>query len=243
ATNDPVTATGVANCAGAASYDTATQPGGMTASISAKNLTISGAVANDRIYNGTASATVDFSGATLNGKVSGDAVSIDSSGYSASFANKNVGTSKPVTVTGVAPSGGDSGNYTISQPSGLTATINKRNVTASVSATAKTSDGTDAGTITGCSLEAQAANHGVVSPDAVNCAGSNGHFGTATAGANKTVTGDVALTGADKDNYQLTSGTAATTATINKRNVTASDRNANKLNDSNDPTTNTGCCL
>src|SRR5205823_352321 len=108
-----------------------------------------------------------------------------------------------------------------------------RNVTASISAADKTYDGTDAATITGCSLEAQAANHGVVSPDAVNCAGSNGHFGTATAGANKNVTGDVALTGADKDNYQLTSGTAATTATINTKQLSVSFQANNKTYDGN----------
>src|SRR5207249_5478483 len=109
-------------------------------------------------------------------------------------------------VTGVDTlTGPNKDNYQLtSGTAATTATINKRNVTASISAADKTYDGTDAATITGCSLEAQAANHGVVSPDAVNCAGSNGHFGTATAGANKNVTGDVALTGADKDNYQRT---------------------------------------
>src|SRR5439155_15020906 len=64
-----------------------------------------------------------------------------------------------------------------------------------------------------------------------------------TAGADKNVTGDVALTGADKDNYQLTSGTAATTATINKRNVTASISAADKTYDGTDAATITGCSL
>ena len=58
-------------------------------------------------------------------------VTINSSGYSASFATKTVGTGKPVTVTGVALSGADAGNYTVSQPSGLTANITAKNLTIS----------------------------------------------------------------------------------------------------------------
>jgi len=41
----------------------------------------------------------------------------------ASFANKNVGNGKAVTVSGVTLSGGDAGNYSVSQPSGLMADI------------------------------------------------------------------------------------------------------------------------
>src|SRR2546429_8090452 len=52
-------------------------------------------------------------------------------GYSATFATKTVGTAKAVTVLGVALSGGDAGNYTVSQPSGLTADITAKNLTIS----------------------------------------------------------------------------------------------------------------
>jgi YDG domain len=122
-------------------------------------------------------------------------------------------------------------------------TIGKRNVTASITAANKTYDGTDDAAITGCSLEAESGNHGVVSPDTVGCLGSNGHFGSAAAGDGKTVTAGVVLTGSDKDNYQLTSASAATTANINKRNVTASITAANKTYDGTDDATITGCSL
>src|SRR5207249_11369162 len=82
-------------------------------------------------YGGNTTATVDFSGASLVGVVGLDSVSINSSGYSASFATKTVGTAKAVTVLGVALSGGDAGNYTVSQPSGLTADITAKNLTIS----------------------------------------------------------------------------------------------------------------
>src|SRR5207253_2005280 len=94
-----------------------------TADITAKGLTVTGITASNKIYDGNTNATVDFSGASLNGIVSPDVVTINSSGYTASFANKNVGTAKPVTVTGVALSGADAGNYSVSQPSGLTGNI------------------------------------------------------------------------------------------------------------------------
>jgi hypothetical protein len=187
-----------------------------TLSVAPKNLTISGATANNKTYDGNATATVNFGSATLAGVESGDTVTINSAGYSASFADKNAGTSKAVSVSGVTLGGTSAANYTVSQPSGLTASIDKRNVTASITAADKTYDGSDAATITGCSLEAASGNHGVLSGETVGCSGSNGHFADKNAGSNKAVSADVALSGADKGNYQLTSPSAATTANIDR---------------------------
>src|SRR5258707_3192318 len=91
---------------------TVSQPSALTADITAKNLTISGALANSHEYDGGTTATANFSCASLSGVIALDSLSINSSGYGASFANKTVATGKPVTVTGVALSGADSGNYT-----------------------------------------------------------------------------------------------------------------------------------
>src|SRR5207237_10937234 len=88
----------------------------ITDTISPKNLTISGAVANNKTYDGSTSATVNFSGATLVGVVPGDDVHIDSSSSTANFSDKNVGTGKAVTVSGVALSGTKAANYTLTQP-------------------------------------------------------------------------------------------------------------------------------
>ena len=116
-------------------------------------------------------------------------------------------------------------------------------MTASISGSDKTYDGTRSETITSCSLEAALGNHGVVSGDAVGCSASNGQFGTAQAGSDKAVTADVALTGAGQANYQLTSPSAATTATINQRNVTASISAAGKVYDGNRNAAITSCTL
>ena len=122
-------------------------------------------------------------------------------------------------------------------------TINKRNVTGSIAAADKTYDSTDAATISSCSLEAQSGGHGVVSPDAVGCAGSNGHFGSPSAANGKQVTANVALTGTAQGNYQLTSPTASTTANISKRDVTASISATGKVYDGTDTATISTCSL
>ena len=107
--------------------------------------------------------------------------------------------------------------------------IDKRNVTASITAADKTYDGTDAASISGCTLEAQTGNHGVISGDAVGCSGSNGHFANANAGTGKTVTADVALTGTAAGNYQLSSASASTTANITPKTLTVSFQALDKV--------------
>jgi len=211
--------------------------------VAKKNLTISGAVAQGKVYDRTTGTIVSFTGASLVGVVSPDVVAIDSSAYSANFATAAAGTAKPVTVTGIALSGAASGNYSVSQPTGLTASISQRMVTASITASDKTYDGTRTAAIASCALEAGTGTHGVLSPDVVGCSASNGQFGTAQAGSGKGVTADVALTGSDQANYQLTGASALTTATINQRNVTASISGSDKTYDGTRSETITSCSL
>jgi len=54
------------------------QPSGLTADITVKNLTISGAAANNKQYDGNTNATVDFSGASPVGVIGLDTVTINS---------------------------------------------------------------------------------------------------------------------------------------------------------------------
>jgi len=90
-----------------------------TLSIGPKALTIAGAYAANKTYDGTATATV--TGATLAGKVNGDNAALSLG--TATFATKDVGTAKPVTVTGSTLTGNEAGNYTLTEVSGLTANI------------------------------------------------------------------------------------------------------------------------
>ncbi|MDD5099028.1 MAG: YDG domain-containing protein, partial [Candidatus Colwellbacteria bacterium] len=87
-----------------------------TASITAKNLTVTGVTADDKTYDGTTVATLNFGGATLVGVIVPDSVTLDTSSAVGTFDTPDVGTGKTVTVSGLALSGTDSGNYTLTQP-------------------------------------------------------------------------------------------------------------------------------
>ena len=90
------------------------------------NVTVTGIAAQDKVYDGTAAATL--TGGTLKGVAEGDNVQLDMTGVTAKFADKAVGTNKAVTVTGsFRLTGEDAYKYTLTQPTsaelGLTASI------------------------------------------------------------------------------------------------------------------------
>jgi len=93
-----------------------------------KALTVTGISAANKVYDGTTTAALNTGSAALVGVVSGDTVSLVTSGASGAFADKNVGQNKPVTVSGLALSGADAGNYTVTPPT-LTASITQRTLT------------------------------------------------------------------------------------------------------------------
>jgi len=96
---------------------TVTQPT-LTANITTAPLTITGITANNKVFDGTTAATLSGT-AAYSGLVNGETFSVTGT-PSATFADASVGTAKPVTVTGyTAPSA----NYSITQPTGLTADI------------------------------------------------------------------------------------------------------------------------
>jgi filamentous hemagglutinin family protein len=115
---------------------------GNNGTITPKPITVSGITADDKVYDGTTVATLTTLGATLNGVISGDAVALDALGYGASFGNRNVGAGKAVTVTGLTLEGADAGNYSFSQPTGLTANITPRPLTITAVSNTKSYDGT-----------------------------------------------------------------------------------------------------
>ena len=91
--------------------------------VTPKGLTISGLSGVDKVYNGTAAASLTGTAAYV-GLVNGQSFSVTGT-PSASFADANIGTAKPITVTGyTAPST----NYTVAQPTGLTADITQATV-------------------------------------------------------------------------------------------------------------------
>ena len=137
----PVTVTGLALGGAAAANYSLVDPTNVTANITVAELTVSGVTAAAKVYDATTNAQLNGT-ATLNGKVSGDDVSLVTDGASATFASANVGTSIPITVNGYDISGTDAANYTLTQPSGLAADITTAPLTITAAANTKTYDGT-----------------------------------------------------------------------------------------------------
>ncbi len=186
-----------------------------SADITGRPLTISATGVN-KVYDGSTTATVGLTDNRVSGDVFADSYT------SASFSDKNVGTAKAVSVSGISISGVDAGNYTYNTTASTTADITAKSLTASFTASSKVYDGSTSAAVSGCALT------GVVSPDDVSCAASNGQFDNASVGAGKTVTADVALSGADSGNYSV-AATATSTADITKASltvtgITASDK-------------------
>ena len=101
---------------------TLSQPS-LTADITVATLTITGATASNKTYDGATTATI--TGGSLSGVLGSDFVSLSLSG---TFASASAANGISVTSTS-SLSGTDSGNYTLTQPSGLSANITSQTLT------------------------------------------------------------------------------------------------------------------
>lgn len=176
----------------AANY-TLTQPGGLSADITAKALTVTATV-NDREYAGSTNTAATVTVNTVNGIVGSDVVTVNASG---NFANGLAGDGKNVTVN-YTLSGADAANYSIVSPVTLTGNITKKPLTYTATADNKVYDGNTNATITVSGIT------GIVSPDVVTISGT-GTFATSAVGNNITVNNVVlTLGGAQASNYSIT---------------------------------------
>src|SRR5204862_1843869 len=112
-----------------------------TAAMAARPLAVSATGVN-RAYDGMTSATVTLS----DNRVTGD--SLSTSYGSASFADKNVGAAKAVSVSAIAISGTDAANYTANTTASATANITARSMTVSATGVNRVYDGTTNATVT-----------------------------------------------------------------------------------------------
>ena len=92
----------------------------MVTTTGGRELAVSGITAADKVYDGTNSATINTNGATLIGVVNGDDVTLVSTGASGTFADKNAGTNKTVTINGLALGGTNAENYSLASPAAST---------------------------------------------------------------------------------------------------------------------------
>ena len=192
---------------------------GVYGDITPASLSVSGAVANNKVYDATTSATL--SGAVLNGLMVGDTVSVNTG----TFDNKTVGTGKAVTAM---LTGADAGNYSATGLTGYSANITPASVTVSGQTAAnKVYDATTSAVLSGGSLS------GVFAGDAVSL-NQAGSFATKDVGQAKPITAANTLSGVDAVNYVVTQPNIVaniTPASLVLSGLSASDKVYDALTD------------
>jgi hypothetical protein len=125
-TNKPVTVSGLALGGTEATNYVVAAPTNLAANIWPAPVTIeSGITANNKAYDGTEAATISSNNVVLDGVISGDVdyISLSTNAYTATFATADAGSNIVVTVSGLSLTGSAMANYTLNQPTGLTADI------------------------------------------------------------------------------------------------------------------------
>jgi hypothetical protein len=197
--------------ADASNYTLAATTATTMADIAKAAITATGITAANKTYDGTTNVTLDASGASFTGMISGDSLTIV--GATGAFSDKNAGVGKTVTISDLTFGGADAGNYSLAAMTTTTADIAKATITAitGITASDKTYDGS-----TAASLNTSTARFsGMIAGDQLGIASALGVFDSATPGSGKpvTITG-LTLGGADAGNYTLANTTAAATASI-----------------------------
>ena len=185
----------------------------VTASITAAPLGAAFAASN-KVYDATAAATGTIS--RTSGTVYGDdAVSITAA---ASFADKNVGTAKPVTVA-FALDGADKGNYSVNASGASSANITAKALIGTITVGEKVYDGSTSASVT-------TGQTGKITGDTVNVDANGAAFASKDVGTHD-VTASLSLSGTDAGNYTVNSS-ASTTGTITAKALAATFTASNK---------------
>ena len=201
----------------AGNYTLSNTAASTTADITARPLTITATGVN-RIYDGTAAATVTLADNRVAGNV------FTHSYASASFGDKNVGTGKIVSVTGINISGADAANYTFNSTASTTADITARPLTVTATGVNKVYDGNLAATVT--------LSDNRISGDTLTDNHTNAVFADKNVGNGKPVSvNGISISGVDAGNYALQNTTANAVADIMPRPLTVSAAGVNKVYD------------
>ena len=199
-----------------------TQPTGLIAGITQKELTVINATADNKIYDGATSAVIV--GAELSGVVGLDDVSL-ADHTTGTFVQSTVGTGISIN-TSMNLNGIATGNYLLTQPTDLSANIAQKELTViNAAAQNKVYDGTTSAVIVGAELL------GVVGSDDVGLTNHiTGTFSQSTVGNNIVVVTNMNLTGTAASNYLLTQPSGFTTD-ITQKELTVINSSANKVYD------------
>ncbi len=180
---------------------------------------ITGITANNKIYDGNNTATLNLSAVGYTGGYAGDDLTILNN-YTANFNDENVGTAKPVSVTGLTLGGSDAVNYNLlSSTASTSANITKRPLTTITGITAADRQ-YNAGTVATLNYSSPTFGN-LVDGDTLTITSAVGSFATKDANTNpKTVTiSSIVLGGSDAGNYSLPTLAPTTTATISKADI------------------------
>ncbi|MCA0176127.1 MAG: YDG domain-containing protein [Proteobacteria bacterium] len=176
-------------------------------------------------YDGSDSATLAAGNYQYSGLVDGDSVTL---GVTATrYDNKNAGSGKTVSATGLSLDGASNGAASVygyqlasTAANGAIGTITPKAISAitGITAASKVYDGSTVATLT----TSGAGFTGMVGGDALTVATGSGAFADKNVGTGKTVaiTG-LSLGGTDAGNYTLTDATATTTADITPKAISA----------------------
>lgn len=208
----------------------------ITGVIEKKNLTVTGATTNSKTYNGEIDdAVVDFTTgpATLVGVIPGEEalVSLNSDTYSAVFDNKNVGTIKEVTVSGLILAGTGASNYSLTQPTLNNGVITPATLTVTATGVNKVYDANTTATVTLSDdrvlLDDVTLEYSAIFSDSKNV------------GIDKPINvTDISITGGtDMGNYVLGNTTTTATADVTAKPITATITADDKTYDGNDSAT------
>src|SRR6185369_13605776 len=158
-----------------------------------------------RVYDGTTAATVTLS----DNRVSGDSLTTTYTG--ASFADKNIGTAKSISVGGISVTGTDAANYAANTTATATASITARSLTVSAAGADKVYDGTTDATVT--------LSDNRVAGDSLTTSYTTATFASKNAGTARSLSvSGIALSGVDSGNYSANT-TASATANITARSL------------------------
>ncbi|WP_434579509.1 filamentous hemagglutinin N-terminal domain-containing protein [Pseudomonas sp. Z5-35] len=189
-----------------------------------------------KTYDGNTTATVTNPNFAMSGAIDGDTIDVLSFG-SASYADRNAGAGKLVTVDNVEVSEATKGAVKIfgyqvdaSSVSGNVGRIDRKVLTATADVADKTYDGSTTASLSNLALI------GIVGADAgkVETVGTTGTFVDKNAGQNKAVSGSgVALSGDEANNYAFDTAARIGTADIDRKVLTATADVADKIYDGN----------
>ena len=172
--------------------------------ITPASLSITGITGANKIYDGTTNALINGTASYI-GLVLADAGLSVAGSPSFNFNDKNVGTSKPITVTGFAA---PSANYILTQPTGLSGDITPKAAIINVVASNKQYDGTTAAIV-------NLSSPSFIASDIVTINYASATFDTKEIGTNKTVTvTGINLGSLDAPNYVLATTIATALADI-----------------------------